>query len=171
MIYEKCKEILLREAELVKKAYILHENVRLAVFNREWDELQERISALNEIENAIASVDSEREDIFTAFENLLRKDHTRSKSAQNDSNLFYSVISNLSEEKKDELNAIYRSLKMETLKLRLSNETLTTYLAGIRSVVGEFLDLAFPERAGRVYTQQGTHTLNDMRSMIVNQRF
>ncbi|MDR2941402.1 MAG: hypothetical protein LBV17_02285 [Treponema sp.] len=169
MIYEKCKDILMRERELVQSAAEEQEKMRLAVFNREWQGFEENVSALTVIERQLVEMEDEREQLFCAFEALLQ--HKNSLYERDGKGRFYAMVALLPENQRNELTSLYRNLKMETLSLRIANETLRTYLGGIKNTIKEFFDKAFPQRAGKIYTQQGTHLSHDMRSMVVNQSF
>jgi len=169
MFYEKCREILLSECEIIQNAAFTQEKLRIAVMNREWTDFESHSNDMNAIEVKMTLLENEREKLFTAFEALTRQNtYTGMKDAKG---RFYAMASFLPEEQRNDLTAIYRSLKMETLKLRLANEALMTYMAGIKSTLSEFFSLAFPERAGKLYTQRGTHFSHDMRSMVLNQSF
>ena len=169
MFYEKCREILLSECEIIQNAALTQEKLRIAVMNREWTDFETHSSEMNVIEIKMTALESERDKIFTAFEALTRLNtYTGINDAKG---RFYAMASFLPEEQRNDLTAIYRSLKMETLKLRLANEALMTYMAGIKSTLSEFFSLAFPQRAGKLYTPQGTHFSHDMRSMVLNQSF
>jgi hypothetical protein len=74
-------------------------------------------------------------------------------------------------DQRNDLTAIYRSLKLEALKLRMANEALENYLGGVKASLAEFFELVFPDRGGKMYTSQGTRLSHDMRSMVLNQRF
>jgi hypothetical protein len=169
MIYEKCRDILLRECELVQNAAVIQENIRLSVIEHKWADFEDQIKAMNSIENQLVTLENEREQLFTAFEALT---HYNGFSGTDDpKRRFYAMASILPENQRNELTAIYRSLRLEAMKLRIANEVLMTYLAQVNSTVKEFFDLAFPERAGKVYTSQGIHLSHDMRSMVVNHSF
>jgi hypothetical protein len=169
MIYEKCKDILIREKELVQSAALEQEKMRLAVFNREWQGFEANVSALTAIERQLTEMEEEREQLFCAFEALLK--HKNGLYEKDGKGRFYAMVALLPENQRNELTSIYRSLKMETLSLRIANEVLRTYLGGIKNTIREFFDQAFPQRAGKVYTPQGTHISHDMRSMVLNQNF
>jgi len=169
MVYEKCRDILLSECELVQNAAYMQEKIRLAVMNKEWTVFEDHLSAMNDIECKLENLENEREQLFTVFEALV---HEKSFSDNLDAKgRFYKLVSILPDDQRNELTSIYRSLKVEAIKLRMSNETLMNYLAGIKSTLTDFFDLAFPERAGKVYTNQGTRLSHDMRSMVLNRRF
>jgi hypothetical protein len=80
-------------------------------------------------------------------------------------------VSHLPEGQRNDLTSIYRSLKVEAIKLRLANDTLLTYLASVKATIKDFFELAFPEKAGNIYTNKGTHFTHDMRSMVLNTHF
>ena len=169
MIYEKCRDILLQECELIQNAAAVQEKIRLAVTEREWTVFEDHLSSMNAIENKIVSLENEREQLFSVYETLI---HQKSFSDNLDAKgRFYALVSMLPENQRNDLTSIYRSLKLESIKLRLANETLMTYLAGVKSTLKDFFDLAFPERAGKMYTNRGTHSANDMSSMVFNSRF
>ena len=169
MMYEKCRDILLRECELVQCAAGVQEKIRLAVMDREWADFESHIKDMNEIENQLAALDDEREQLFSAFEALVLKN--KFSRANDAKGRFYAMASLLPENQRNELTSIYRGLKIEAMKLRIANEALTTYLAGIKSTLKDFFDIVFPERAGKMYTPQGIHLSQDMRSMVVSRSF
>jgi hypothetical protein len=169
MIYEKCRDILLRECEIVQNAGVIQEKIRLAVINREWDDFQEQMNAMNAVEDKLANLEEEREQLFTVFQALTSGGAL--KSAADSKGRFYAMASILPEKQRNELTGIYRGLKLEALKLRIANDALMTYLSGIRSTLREFFDNAFPERGGKMYTPHGTHLSHDMRSMVLNHSF
>jgi hypothetical protein len=169
MIYEKCRDILLQECELIQNAAAMQEKIRLAVTGREWTVFEDHLSAMNAIESKIETLETEREQLFTVFETLM---HQKSFSDNLDAKgRFYALVCMLPENQRNDLTSIYRSLKLESIKLRMANEALMSYLAGIKTTLKDFFDLAFPERAGKMYTNRGTHSTNDMRSMVFNRRF
>jgi hypothetical protein len=169
MIYEKCRDILLQECELIQNAAVMQEKIRLAVTEREWTVFEDHLSAMNAIESKIETLEAEREQLFLVFETLI---HQKSFSENLDAKgRFYALVSMLPENQRNDLTSIYRSLKIESIKLRMANDALMTYLSGVKTTLKDFFDLAFPERAGKMYTNRGTHSLNDMRSMVLNRRF
>jgi hypothetical protein len=163
MIYEKCRNILLKECELVQNAANIQERIRLAVINQEWTDFEAHFRLLNTIEVHIAQAEKERELLFDEFD--------KNVQSLDDKGRFYAIASTLPDEQKDDLSAIYHSLKLEAYKLRLANETLMSYLGNIKATLTEFFALAFPDRGGKMYTNTGNHFSHDMRCMVVNQSF
>jgi small-conductance mechanosensitive channel len=169
MIYEKCRDILLREFELIQNAVIIQENIRSAVTEREWMVFEDHLSAMNAIQSKMESLETEREKLFTVFEAIV---HEKSFSENLDEkNRFNTLVNILPENQRNDLTSIYRSLKLEALKLRIANEALMTYLGEIKSTLNEFFTSAFPERFGKMYTKEGTHFSNNMNSMVLNRSF
>jgi hypothetical protein len=169
MIYEKCRDLLLQEFELIQNAAMVQEKIRLAVTSREWTAFENHLNSMNSIESKLESLEKEREQLFTVFEALVRQ---KSFSDNLDSKgRFYALVSLLPENQRNDLTSIYRSLKLEAIKLRMANDALMTYLNGIKATIKDFFDLAFPERAGKMYTKAGTHSSHDMRSMVLNRHF
>jgi len=169
MIYEKCRSILLQECELIQNALIIQEKIRVAVADREWTVFEDHLSAMNSIEFKMQTLENEREQLFTVFKALL---HERSFSENlDDKGRFYALTAFLPENERNDLTSIYRSLKLEALKLRITNDALFAYLSEIKSSLNDFFSLAFPDRFGKMYTKDGNHYSNEMRSMVLNQSF
>lgn len=169
MIYEKCRDILLRECELIQNALVIQEKIQQAVTERNWANFEDSMSVMNSIESKMEGLENEREQLFNVYETILhQKSFTNNLDAKG---RFHKLVELLPAEQKNDLTAIYRSLKIEALKLRMANDTLMTYLIGIKATLKDFFDLAFPDRAGKVYTNQGTQLAHDMRSMVLNTQF
>jgi len=169
MIYEKCRDILLQECELIQNAVVEQEKIRQAVTDREWAVFEDHLSAMNSLESKIETLEREREQLFLIFKTLV---HQKSFSDNLDAKgQFYALVMLLPVNQRNELTSIYRSLKIEAIKLRMANESLFAYLSGIKSTLKDFFDLAFPERGGKMYTKDGMHFSNDMQSIFLNRRF
>ena len=169
MVYEKCREILLRESELVQNAFNIQKKIQNAVVNREWTDFEGHFTAMNALENEIAALENEREGLFLEFES------SQGKKLYPDLNdakgRFYNMTAHLPAQQRNDLTAIYRSLKLEVLRLRMSNDVLMNYLGSVKASLTDFFELAFPDRGGKMYTPRGTHLSHDMRSMVLNRRF
>ena len=169
MIYEKCRDILLRECEYIQKAVAIQDKIKHAVINKEWTVFEDNLSAMNAIESKLNSLETERENLFTVFEVTIQQScFCESLDAKG---RFYKLVSFLPENQRNELTSIYRSLKIEALKLRMANDALMTYLSGIQATLKEFFELAFPDRGGKMYTNNGTQFSHDMRSIVLNTQF
>jgi len=169
MIYEKCRDILIQEFELIQNAVIIQEKIRNAVTERQWVAFEDNLSVMNAIENKLEVLEVEREQLFDVYKTIA---HQQGFSETLDSRgCFYALAANLPENQRNDLNTIYRSLKLEAAKLKIANEALMTYIDGIKTMLKDFFDLAFIERGGKMYTKAGTHFSHDMRSIVLNQSF
>jgi len=169
MIYEKCRDILLQECELIQNAVVVQEKIRLAVAGKEWTIFEDHLNVMNSIESKMEILENEREQLFSVFETLM---HQQGFSETLDAKgRFYKLTALLPEIQRNELTSIYRSLKLESLKLRIANEALMTYLSGIKSTLNDFFALVFPERCGKMYTKTGTPFSNELSSMLLNRSF
>jgi len=169
MIYEKCRNIFLEEFELIQNAAAIQEKIRLAVTERQWTVFEDNLSAMGAIESKLESLERERDILFIVHKTLT---HQRNFSESLDAKgRFYALVTLLPEIQRNELTSIYRSLKLEALKLKMANESLFSYINGVKSTLREFIDLAFIERGGKMYTKEGNHFSHDMRSMVLNQSF
>ena len=169
MIYERCRDILLKQSELVQKAVFLQEKIRLAVTNKEWTIFEDHLNVMNSIESKMETLEAEREKLFSVMETLIHQDgFSQTLDAKG---RFYKLVALLPENERNDLTAIYRSLKIEALKLKIANEALFVYLSEIKSTLNEFFSLAFPDRCGKVYTKTGNHFSNELSSMVLNRSF
>jgi hypothetical protein len=160
--YETCILILKQELGFMEKIASLQLLVRNAVFNREWADFEISLHSLGEISNDFESLEAERERIFSAF--------ARRTGSKDEPAGFYTLASRLPDRERRELTELYRRLKLESIKIRLANDSLTGYLKEAQTTVAGFLEAAFPDRKGRLYSRRGTQIPSDMRSMVLNQR-
>jgi len=169
MIYEKCRDILLKECEFIQRAVSVQEKIRIAVSNKEWTVFEDNLNVMNSIESKMQSLETEREHLLCVFEAL---DHQQGFSETLDAKgRFQKMIEFLPKSQGDELTSIYRSLKLEAMKLRMANDALMVYLSELKSTINDFFSLAFPERCGKMYTKSGSHFTNELSSMVLNQSF
>jgi len=160
MVFEKCKAVLLKECELVRRIGNLQNLVYEAVTSRDWNGFEANFSKLGEIGKEFTVLEQRRERIFAGIH----------KEANGPAS-FYSLTAGLPPEQRREITEIYRTLKMETLKVQIMSETITNFIAGARATAACFFETAFPDRKGKIYTPYGTPVSHDMRSMVLNRSF
>jgi hypothetical protein len=160
MVFENCKEILLKESELVQRIAGLQDLIREAVFNRDWTDFEAHFNNLGEMGEEFTALESEREKLFSGFQ-----------AEKGDSAKFYAFAAHLPVEQSREISEIYRKLKLETMKVRMSGEALMGYIAGARATIAGFFEIAFPDRGGKIYSSYGKTVSHDMRSMVLNRSF
>jgi hypothetical protein len=161
--FERGMAVLRREIALVEKIASIQASVRNAVINREWADFELLFNTFGELSRNFEALESERIGIFAE---LSKKTGGRDESAG-----FYALASRLPQDERKEVTGLYRKLKMETFKIRLANDTLLGYLNEAKATVAAFLEAAFPDRKGRLYSRQGIQRPADMRSMVLDQCF
>ena len=177
MLFEKCRDILLAESELVQKIAALQKLIWNAVEKREWTGFEDNFNTMNVMGSELAALEKEREALFANMKAapdsncLPEKTALPVELAGGDKGRFYAMTANLPVEQRNGLTAIFRGLKLESLKLRISNETLMHYIAEARTAITDFFETAFPDRGGKLYTQRWIPFSHDMRSMVLDRRF
>jgi len=169
MIYEKCRDILFQEFELIQSAVVLQEKIRKAITEKQWTAFEENLNTMNATEIKLENLEKEREELFFVFKTIARQQGFSENL--DDNGRFLALVEFLPESQREDLTSIYRSLKVESVKLKMANETLLSHINIIKSTLRDFIDLAFVERGGKMYTKNGTHHSHDMRSMVLNQSF
>jgi len=157
MNFDKCREILLNEIELVKKISGLQEQIRSAIVNRGWTDFESHFSELSVIGDEFTALEKEREHCFNSNSSL--------------ADGFYARISCFNREQRRELSEIYRDLKLRTLQVKITSEIIVDFISKARATIAGFFEIAFPDRGGKIYTPHGKPFSHDMRSMVLNQRF
>ena len=159
MMFEQCREILLKESELVQHIASLQNGIHEAVMGRNWTDFEEHFAVLGRVKAEIAALESEREQLFAEI------------TGKTGDFSFYAFAAQLPAPQRAELTEIYRSLKLETLRVQVSGEALLSYITEVRVVLAGFFEIAFPDRGGKIYTPYGISASHDMRSMVLNRSF
>jgi len=159
MVFDRCREILLKESELVQHIGSLQKCIHEAVMNRNWIDFESHFIKLSRIKTEFSTLEDERERLFTRI------------PAETGDSSFYSFAATLPPEQRAEINAIYRSLKLETLRVRIAGDALMSYIAEVRAAMAGFFEIAFPGRGGKIYTPHGIPVSHDMRSIVLNRTF
>ena len=160
MEFDRCREILLKETELVRSIAALQDSIYEAVISREWADFEGYFSTLAKMREEFALMEGEREQIFAGL-----------RSETGVTGGFYALAAHLPHEKRSEITSAYRDLKRETLQVQMTGEALMGYIAGARATIAGFFEIAFPDRGGKIYSPHGKAITHDMRSMVLNQRF
>lgn len=161
--YEQCVLILGREIEVLKQIGALQHIIGEAVSSREWTDFEARQQDLSALGFEFEALETERVALLSEM--------GAAGGRGDEKRRFYALISCFSPEFRDELAKLYRALKLEALRVRMTNEALASYLAGAKTMMAGFLEAVFPERAGRLYTHQGTQAAADLRSVVLNRHF
>ena len=160
MVFEMCRDILLKEKELVQRIAGLQNLIWEAVIKRDWVDFEGYFSDLGKVREEFSVLEDERERFFAEF-----------RDESGDSSGFYALVAHFPADQRAELTEIYRNLKLETLRVQMTGETLMGYIADARATIAGFFEIAFPDRGGKIYTPHGIPVTHDMRSMVLNQCF
>jgi hypothetical protein len=163
VLYEQCALILNREIEVLKKISILQNTIWEAVASREWADFEAQNQAVDALGGEFEVLEAKREEFLSKLDLVGGQEDEKKR--------FYAMISCFSPDLRNALTSMYRTLKLETMKVRTSNDMLLSYLAGAKSLLAGFLEAIFPERAGRLYTPRGTQAAADLRSVVLNRHF
>jgi hypothetical protein len=160
--YDRCAASLREEAALVARIAGIQGLVRAAVTSREWTDFEGHLAELARLGEEFAALDRERQRCFAAVPG---------SAAASGGGGFYALVSRFPPEAQRELCALYRQLKQAAIKIRLENEALARYLKEGQTTVAAFLEAAFPDRKGRLYSRRGKQVPADMRSILLNRHF
>ena len=166
--YNHCVSIFKQEISLIKKIALVQDSVRQAVMAREWTDFDWKMAEINQLGQDFTLLESERTEIF----DVLRKKYpsTFSDKGLESGPSFHVLAVQLPPEECRELSRLYRELKMETLKMRVMNETFLGYLNEVKTIAGAWLEAVFPSQGGKLYTRKGREASGDLRSMVFNHR-
>jgi hypothetical protein len=167
--YQKCVLILTGEILLLKQISAAQDTLRHAVINREWADFDGKNQEIDRLAGEFARCEEDRVSLFSAL-----TDESPSESdvpAKNEENSFYAAIMALPTEERRVLSRLYRELKMETLKMRTMNETFLAYLTEAKSLAVSYLEAVCPAGGGKLYTHRGRRVAQDLRSIVINNRF
>jgi len=171
MEFEKCRDILLQEIELVREIGCLQERIKEAVINRNWAGFDDYFTVLGEIRGTFAALEIEREALFARGQTDESSDDPYHCNENDSKGRFYAFAARFSDERRNEITAIYRDLKFETLRVQMAGEAFTGFIAGAKAALAGFFEIAFPDRGGKIYTPRGKPLAHDMRSMVLNRTF
>jgi hypothetical protein len=159
-IFSQVSSVLRRETELLTEIGSLQKQVWETVLNRVWENFEGLMESLNVLGAEFQVLEQERAGLMAEFGGQARESES-----------FYRLVSHLPGPEGRDLAGLYRNLKSETLRVRIANDSLLDYLGEAKTTVTGFLEAAFPDRRGKVYSRQGALIPADMRSMVLNQSF
>jgi hypothetical protein len=168
-VYDFCAASLREEAALAARIAEIQGLVRAAVIRREWTDFEGHLAELARLGEEFAALDLARQRYFATATGAPEAPGVQ--SGREGGGGFYALVSRFPPEARREICALYRQLKLGILKIRLENEALARYLNEGQTTVAAFLDAAFPDRKGRLYSRRGKQVPPDMRSILLNRHF
>jgi hypothetical protein len=155
--YGACLGALEAETGLVRRIGEAQERVRGAVMERTWAGFTREQRELERLGGEFAGLEAKRLRYFSLL-------------AGGEELPFYALAARLPPEERRGLTEAYRTLKLETLKIRAAGESFAGYLGEAKTLISAFLEAAFPVRGGKLYSRKGLRVPQDIRSMVVNRR-
>jgi hypothetical protein len=172
-MYQVCSRVLDRETELLIGIEAAQKQVREAVVKREWADFEKLQARLGRIGAELEGLEGERKALFggqspSGSGNSPEVPGIPGTPGVNEETGFYRLIAGLSPAEQRDLTGKYRELRLAGLRVRIHNDNLLAYIAGIRSAMSAFIESVFPDRKGRVYSRSGAVVPQDMRSMVLD---
>jgi hypothetical protein len=155
-----------QEIALLAKAAAVQDSVRKAVLAREWTDFDWKMAEISQIGGEFSLLEEERAGLFSAL--APRAGGESLSGEKTESPPFYELACGLPQVQRRELSLLYRTLKMETLKMRVFNESFLGYLLESKTMAAAYLEAVFPARGGKLYTRKGSQVKGDLKSMVLN---
>jgi hypothetical protein len=156
--YEDQKQALEAELALLSQVSLAQGELRRAVLEREWTNFEGLLERVDSYTQRFGALDEERLAVFSV-----------SKDAEGAEPHFYTLLARFPEAQRRELSDLYRSLKTAALKVRLENDALSSYIAEAKALISSFINAAFPDRKGGIYSKDGKAVAVDMSRIVVDQ--
>ena len=158
--YNRCVELFNEEIVLIKKIFFVEESVQKAVMARDWADFDWKIAEINLLGEEFNVLEEQRVELFQDLEKKLGLYGMEPS--------FYTLAAKLSGDESRELTRLYRELKMETLRVKIMNETFSEYINEVKTMASAWIEAFFPEQ-GKLYNHKGRKASRDLRSMIFNE--
>jgi hypothetical protein len=165
-IYEACSQVLGRETELLCGIEAAQKQVWDAVIKRQWTDFEDLLAMMDRIGTELEALEEERKQVIHELSGGPSKNGWEGENGG-----FYRIVAMLPEAERKELTGLYRELKMAGIRVRIANDNLLSYIAEVKTTMSGFIEAAFPDRKGKVYSRNGAVVPADMRSMVLNRSF
>jgi hypothetical protein len=165
--YNTCITIFNNEIDLLKKIFAVEESVHKAVMAREWADFEWKIAEIKRLGEDFSLLEGQRIGILAQ---LAEKNDINTEIEPGSESSFYALAAaKLSSKECREISGLYRELKMETLKIKVLNDTFMSYIDELRTMTAAWLEAVFPVQGGKLYTRKGRQAARDLRSVMLNQ--
>lgn len=155
------KEALEREVSSLEELAAAEQELQPLLAERNWMELEKRISALNTLSESAMNAEQEREAAYAAL---------KQEVGAADDARFYDVLESVDWEERCELAELYRRLKIAVVQVRGVTGSLDTYVSVSTSTVRGVLDELFPDQKGKIYSRTGRANQVDERAMVLDRQ-
>lgn len=157
-LFDKRLAIFKEQINVLREAFRVQNALKHAVYEKKWTDFEALNQALAAALLELEQSEARRRVLF---------DPEQCVSAPR----FYLYAAGLPQKEREDITGAYRTLKMETAKLRLANLAFQNYIKEIGDISKSFLDAAFPDRRGSLYGRRGAIRGADMRSIVLDKQF
>lgn len=148
-----------QEIELFSRFSLFLSELNRTVKEKDWKRLDELITQMNEIAQAIVEVERVRETTMIGLKNSLGlADNTSSSD----------ILSLFPIDARKDFAIAIKRLKMEVLKVKVAARGLNYYLASVSHLLRNVLEEIFPHTRGKIYASNGKDAQRAGDSMMIN---
>ena len=133
--------------------------IEAAVYEKRWTDFDGAQRGLESLRAELQELEARRTALFTASGGRTINEN------------FYLWAAALPAEDRRPLMDAYRALKFKTAAVEAANQAFSGYLNEMQRVVRVFLDAAFPERRGALYSRHGKSLGVDVRRAVLDKQF
>jgi hypothetical protein len=159
---ETLAALMQEEIALLELYLMREEELKKALFDRDWRSLDESIRLMNEAAGRIGILEEGRDRAFRQFRTELGVENGCG---------FYRAALTLPEPDRGKMTGLYRHLKLSAVRVRVRTAALDDYVreeqGTLRGIIGEL----FPERRGRTYSRTGESRENAAQPLVLNHTF
>jgi hypothetical protein len=149
--YNSMAEILRKERDILARITEIQSEVRSSAEERRWLDFEAAEKSIGLFESQIALLESELTRLSGG-----KKIH------------FYHFALTFPDAERRELCALHRQIRSLAGKVRSENNALRDYVASQSALVNRYLEAAFPERLGKLYSRFGAKRDMDIDGIVLN---
>jgi hypothetical protein len=135
------------------------EELKKALFDRDWRTLDSSIRLMDEASNRINSLEIARDRVFGEF---------RLECGADNGCGFYRAVLSLPEPERMGMNELYRALKLAAVRVRIRTAALDDYLKNEQGTIRGILGELYPDRRGKTYSRTGKSRENGSEALVLN---
>ncbi len=146
---------LMRQNEVLGAIIVQQQIVRSAVTGRDWNQLQDAVSAVNSLSKEFASLESKR------IEKSLKL------NSENPDDIF-AVTNSAPEELKKSIIETFYQVRQKLVVSKIENDAINEYIRITQEFLQGVFDNVLPQRRNKLYSASGKMVKNQPKSVILN---
>lgn len=154
-------DVITRETELIDSFSTVEASVMESVINNNWDSLEPELNQAEKLSGLIESLDKKRE---------LAVEAIRTEIGVETGMHFYRLTAGLEREQRDQLNELFRKLKLSVLNLQNMNWRIDAYVGTVTGIMKQTLKEIYPNRRGSLYSKTGSLREAQNNPMVLNKK-